>query len=703
MLPALREEIALLPGPVLPDGQPSWTLHDPSRNLFYRIDWPTFEVLQRWRLQDPEAIAAEVGACTTLQLDADDVRGVMQFLVGNQLTQPQGADSPRQLAQSLARRQGSLWTWLLHHYLFFRIPLLRPDAWLGRWQGVAGLFFSPWFQGMTLLALALGLFQAAQQWDRYVAQLVDTFSLQGLLGYAVALVAVKTLHELGHAFTAKRLGCRVPTMGIAFVVTWPMAYTDTNDAWRLVDPRSRRQVASAGIVTELFIAAWATLAWGLLPDGPARSAVFVLATTSWVATIAINASPFMRFDGYFILSDALDMPNLHERSFAMARWQLREWLFSLGERAPELLPPRQRRGMIAFAWATWIYRLFLFLGIAVLVYHLFFKLLGIFLFIVELVWFVWRPLGLELQAWSTRRGAILQRGRTAVSALVALALVGLAFVPWPGRITASSILRPAESWPVHAPAGGRLEALPYREGELVPEGAVLARLQAPDLQSRRQALVARVEQLRWQAAASGFDEQTRNKLLVTEDMLTTGRAELASVDTELNHFEPKAPYAGRLRDLDPDLQPGQWLARKERIGLLVREGSPWLVETWLDEADVPRVAVGDEALFISDGAAGPVLRLRVTAVDTDASRVLPRGELAVQAGGHVLTREKGGQWLPEGAIYRVTLSPEGGDGSLQAWTQQSWRGHLTIKGRAEAPGWRYLRQASAVLVREFGF
>ena len=132
---------------------------------------------------------------------------------------------------------------------------------------------------------------------------------------------------------------------------------------------------------------------------------FLLATTTWVSTVLINASPFMRFDGYFLLSDFLQMPNLHARAFALARWDLRERLFALGEPAPEHFPAA-RRGLILFAWATWIYRLVLFLGIAALVYHFFIKALGIFLFLVEIVWFIARPLWSEIGAWRQRGAAI---------------------------------------------------------------------------------------------------------------------------------------------------------------------------------------------------------------------------------------------------------------------------------------------------------
>ncbi|MFC3684301.1 HlyD family efflux transporter periplasmic adaptor subunit [Hydrogenophaga luteola] len=701
-LALLREDLALLPGPVLADGQPSWTLHDPARNLFFRIDWPSFEMLRRWTLASPQRIAEEVCADTTLHLDDQDVKTMEDFLVRNQLTVPGGPDAAREMAARRAAQRGNLVSWLLHHYLFFRIPLARPDAWLGRWSPLASRVASPFFLWLTLAAGLLGMAEVMRHWDVFTSTLVDHFNLQGLAAYGVALFGVKLLHELGHAFTAKHHGCRVPTMGVAFLVMWPVAYTDTNDAWRLTNPTQRLQVAAAGIATELAVAAWATLAWALLPEGSLRSAAFVLATTSWVATLAINASPFMRMDGYFVLCDWLDFPNLHERSFALARWHLRERLFALGEEPPEHLSPRRHRALLAFAWATWLYRLVLFVGIALMVYHLFFKLLGVLLFAVELAWFVLRPLRSEWQAWQARRDAIRRGGRG--PRLLAL-LAGLALLlalPWPGRVQVSGLLRPAEVWPLHAPSAARLEALPWKNGDTVPAGEVLVRLEQPELRMREAALRARLDNLRLQVGASGFDADARQQWQVVQEALTTAEAEYAALQTELVQHAPTAPWAGRLHDLDPDLQAGQWLGKRERLGVLVREGSPWLVETWVPEEVVQRVAIGDEALFVTDSASGPAVHLRVQGIDRDASRVLPRPELSAQLGGHVLVREQARTMVPERAVYRVQLTPVDASG-IASLQQHSWRGQLTIRVRSEAPVLPYLRQAFAVLVRETGF
>ncbi|MFY7948461.1 MAG: HlyD family secretion protein, partial [Gemmatimonas sp.] len=199
-----------------------------------------------------------------------------------------------------------------------------------------------------------------------------------------------------------------------------------------------------------------------------------------------------------------------------------------------------------------------------------------------------------------------------------------------------------------------------------------------------------------------FDAQTREKMLVTEQSLATAQAELASIDTELRNYLPRAPFAGHLRDMDPELRVGHWVGERERLAVLVREDGAWVVETWLDEQDIARVSAGDRAVFFQDGLGAPPLALTVQAVDRDASHTLGRPELAAQNGGHVAVRAQAGQLIPERAVFRVQLAPAVA-AAPEALSGHVWRGRVTIHARAEAPALRYLRQASAVLVRELGF
>jgi len=698
-LPALREELSLHAGPALGTGEPSYTLEDPVRNQFFRIDWTTFEILARWSLGAPEDILLSLRAATPLDLAPADIASVFTFLQENQLLRPDPRSAVKPMAERHRAARGAWHTRLLHGYLFFRVPLLKPDRWLDRVAGSLDWLFAPAFLRLTMLALATGALLVWRQWDGFTATLAGSFTPGGMLAYALALGGVKCLHELGHALTAKRHGCKVPSMGLAFLVMWPVPYTDTNGAWRLADKRARQQIAAAGVATELAVAAWATLAWALLPDGLLRAIAFPLATTTWIATLAINASPFMRFDGYFVLSDWLDMPNLHARAFALARWDLRERLFGLGLAPPEYFAPRRHWGLIAFAWAVWIYRITLFLGIAVLVYHFFIKLLGIFLFAIEMSWFVLRPLTNELRAWRALWPRARRSRRTRWTGALALAALLLFVVPLPTRVQGSGMLHASEVFAIHAPEHAQVLDLPLREGSHVAAGATLIRFAVAENGSRREALNAQVERLRWQLDASGFDAEQRAQSSILREQLAGAEAQLALAVEEAARNVPVAPFAGTVRDVDPELAPGVWMGKNERVAVLVGDQGAQ-VTTYLDEDTVRRIGVGDHARFYPDGLGAPVLRLRVQGIDRDASRALPGAVWSAQQGGSVPAREKAGVWYPEHAVYRVSFALDGPAGTSNA---HAWRGTVVIAGAWEAPGTRFARNVASVIWREAGF
>jgi len=696
-LPSLREELTLHASAPAADGSPAWVLQDPVRNLFFRIDWLAFEILARWQAGSPRQILGALARETTLQANEGDVQQVLDFLRSNELLVPADEQDSAWLLEKKARSEQGWWQALIHNYLFFRLPLFFPDRWLARALPWVEPFFKRGFFLLTLVALFTGVIAVIRQWEPFVATLVDTFSWQGLASYGLTLVVVKFLHELGHAFTAKRYGCRVPTMGVAFLVLFPMAYTDVNETWKLQNHRQRLLVGSAGIITELVVAAWATLVWALLPDGALRSAAFLLATTTWVSTVAINLSPFLRFDGYFILMDWLQMPNLHPRAFALARWHLRENLFGTGEPPPEYFSPGRRRGLILFAYLVWVYRLIVFLGIALLVYHMFAKVLGVLLFAVEVFWFLLLPVLRELGEWR-RRWQELRRGRRwRRSCWIVAGLLLLCVVPWRVQVGGVAMLRPAQSFPLVTPVAARVVELPVAVGSTVEAGSPLMVLESPELATQQSMVAARVQALGWQVEGAGFDAEWRNRQLVLQQELAVAQAQREGLVREQARLVPLAPFTGRLLDLPPDIAPGQWVAPNQRLGVLV-DPTAWQVETYLTEQEIERIAVDAGGRFFPETAGKPVRALRVLRIDNDATRILPEPILAASHGGEIMTRERNGQVFPDRALYRVTLAVDDGAGLSHAE-----RGHVVIDAAPRTLFAEFLENAAGVLIRESGF
>src|SRR5204863_9242324 len=141
-------------------------------------------------------------------------------------------------------------------------------------------------------------------------------------------------------------------------------------------------IALAGIWIETYIAIIAALIWTNSHDPTVKTIAYIVVAVNWVASLLINVSPFMRFDGYYVLADFLKMPNLQPRAFALARWQIRKWLFGWSISPPEKFSRSFHRLLVIYSILTWLYRFTIYVSIAVLVYHFFVKMLGIILFII---------------------------------------------------------------------------------------------------------------------------------------------------------------------------------------------------------------------------------------------------------------------------------------------------------------------------------
>jgi len=699
-LAQLRDELILHEGPRGRDGSPSWTLEDPARARFFRITWMQVEMLARWHLGAPEEIAAAVNRDTPLGVTVEEVKEFAQFLAMSNLLKVMGPDANAGLVRQVHAMDMHWSKWLLKNYLFVRIPLVRPERFLNAFKDPVEILYTRTFLIVTLLAGLVGLLLVARQWDVFIRTFLHFFTLEGALLSGAALLGAKVLHELGHAFTAKRFGCRVPTMGVAFMVMWPVLYTDTSAAWTLADRKKRMAIGAAGMATELALACYMTLLWSFLPDGPLRSAVFLLATTTWIMTLAINLNPFMRFDGYFLFSDFLDVPNLQDRSFALARWWLREKLFDFGEEKPEDFEPDQERILIIYAICTWIYRFFLFLGIALLVYHVFFKVLGIFLMIVELAWFIGRPIWSEIMEWTKRRDAYTWNRSTIRTAGIVLALVVLALFPWKGSVHGPGLLRAERQVQVFAPTPARLAEVLVQPGDPVAEGRPLFRLESPDLVHELGMVERQIAVLRWQSAFHAMVSDVTANRQVTWRELEAALAQRTALSQQAQRLTIAAPFAGVMADLARPLVPGEWLPVGEWLGTVVAPETA-LVEAYVPEADLGRLSVGASAQFYPDEPSNPVVELTVVDIAQTATRKLDNvRELASTHGGRIAAiTDRNGDTVPEQAVYRVLLKPV----QDLAAPDLTLRGTVVLDGERESLAVRAFNRVVAVLVRESGF
>ncbi|ALM54617.1 peptidase M50 [Halomonas huangheensis] len=695
-VPPLRDDLHLVEVAHERDGEPAWCIEDPVTNRFFRIGWLEFEILRRWG-QSPERICHQIQAQTALEPDVDQILSMVEFLDTHHLLRPDIATVDRFAAQANERSPWLKASWWLHNYLFFRLPLVRPQhALRGMARALPWLFTRACVVSVLLLGL-LGILLVVQRWDRFTHAVVEAFSLSGLVSFACALVVAKSLHELGHALVATRLGVKVAHMGVAFIVLWPMLYTDTGESWKLKGSRQRLAISSAGILTELALAGLATLGWVMTQPGALNSALLYLATTSWVLSLALNSSPFMRFDGYFILTDVLDFPNLHERAGGQARCWLRRNLLGLDESWPEPFSRSHRRALVLFAFATWLYRLVLFLGIAVAVYALFFKALGIILFVVEILWFIVRPVTQELSHWWSQRQAVPGRFRLAWL-LVAMGLAALLFIPWQTSVGGPGVIHSARAITYYAPMPAKLERR-HDDGK-VDKGAALVSLVEPDIGLDLAAQQVELDNIDAQLTGLLANPKGEAQLSAAQARRLLSLSNIEAHQREITRLHLSAPFAGSWQRINEQLLPGQWLSPREPLGVLI-DPEHWVVEGYIDQQDVHRLEVGSPVRFFIEGQTTP-LQGELVRIAPSRTRILNQAMLAERHGGVLKTQQdSGGNGEP--------LQLEQPLFAVQARIDSPWpetreaRGRLHVDAERQSLAARLGTWIAAVAVRESGF
>jgi putative peptide zinc metalloprotease protein len=700
-LPSLRQELSLTRGAAALDGSPTWMLHDPAANRFYQLGWPAFEMLSRWQLDDARSIVEAVNAETTLKVNLDDFDALLRLLQHANLFVSASADSTERLRAVAEASRVSHAMWLLKHYLLIRIPLWHPMPFLRRCARYVEFVYKPAFWMIVAACALLGLALVSRRWDTFVHTFRAYADWHGLVAIGLTLAFAKVLHEFGHAFTAYRYGCRVPTMGFALLVMVPVLYTDTTEAWKVTSRRARLHIGAAGMLAELALAAFATLAWSVLPDGPLSAAAFLLATTTWIATLTINASPFMRFDGYFLLSDWLGMPNLHDRAFAFGRWWMREWLFGFGDPQPEPCTPSRRRFLIAFTYVTWLYRLVVFFSIALIVYHAFFKALGVLLFAVEFGWFIVRPVAGEVVVCWRRRQELSWRLQTVRSTALVTLLVAWVVLPWHGGVEAPAVLGPLRAQGLYAPEAGYVSTevpLPH-DGARVRAGDVLAVLVSPDLAYHLNAARAEEAQLRWQVEQQPFNQQLLQEGVALRKRWEAARETVVGLERETQQLTLRAPFDGTVQTDGEGLATGAWLPRGEHLfDVIGPTGSKG--EAFVGEEGIGHVAAGDAASFVASVAEMGTLHCQVTAVDRVNLATLDEPSIGSPYGGPIPAEKQPGthQLVPLVATYRVRI----GHCEEPATLSREMVGTARLGNARESYAWRMLMRLAAVLEREAG-
>jgi putative peptide zinc metalloprotease protein len=618
-------------------GQRWIVLENPFSNQFFRMRPAAYEFVARLR---PGRNVQEVWQ-ECLDRFPDEAPGqeaVIQLLSqlyhANLLQYDLAADTTKLFERYEKNRQRETrFRWL--NLMFMRFPLLDPDDFLDRTIALARLLISPVGALLWLLVVGAGFTVVLNHLDELKDQSQSVLAPGNLFLLYAGLVIVKTLHEFGHAYFCKRFGGEVHVMGVMLMIFTPIPYVDASSSWGFRSRWQRVLVGAAGMIVEVFVAALAVFVWANTGPGTLHNLCYNMMFVASVSTVVFNINPLLRYDGYYILTDLIEMPNLYQHSLQQLRYLVERYLFGLKKVESPAQNRRETAWFVGYGVLGGAYRIFVFTRILLFVADRF-LLLGLLMAAICFISWVMTPVVRLVQYLATNPRLERNRGRAiAVTAgLVAVVLFFLDVVPFPNHFRAPGVLRSREWTEVVNETAGYVAELKARPGSRVSRGQELFRLTNRELELDLAGARASSDETQARLKQARSDTPANVKPLTSK---------LESVTKRLNRLEAdQAALIIRARQDGLWVAPqgkefvGRWIARGTALGLVIDpsgfEFTATVVQEDVDRLFARQFPSGNVRLF---GQADSTLLVKNLKVVPAEQQNLPSAALGWHAGGEI--------------------------------------------------------------------
>jgi putative peptide zinc metalloprotease protein len=454
--------------------------------------------------------------------------------------------------------------------LFPRIPVWDPNRFLSRWMPVVKPFLSKFGALLWLVMVVSAIGALSYHWPELKNAASDSIDPKNWLYLWFTFVLIKFIHELGHAFTCRRFGGEVHEMGIMFLVLVPTPYVDASTAWAFPNKWARMLVGAGGMVVELFFASIMAFIWLATKDSHtlvsqiAYNAMLIASVT----TIVFNANPLLRYDGYYMLSDFWEIPNLQQKSKDYTMGLIKRHIFRIKSQQP-LPPGYQRAQLFVYSIASGAYRIFVGLAIIIMVA---FKVpvLGALMAIGGVVTWIGVPvykiakyLAIEPELHRKRGPAI---AFTLTVAAVLLIVVGL--IKFPENVDATGIVEPADKFVLNVMTPGFVQTIKAKDGQYLKKGDIILVSDDPKLDMNIAQQQARVRSAQIARQEADVTDQAQRE--IEDQTIVALQGQLADFQRQKNDQTVVSPIDGYL--VAPKLNDtlGKWLQRGEELATVAQ-------------------------------------------------------------------------------------------------------------------------------------
>ncbi|WP_028868489.1 efflux RND transporter periplasmic adaptor subunit [Psychromonas arctica] len=543
--------------------------------------------------------------------------------------------------------------------LSFKLSLWDPDLWLEKITPLFAGVFNRWVLILSACLIMLGSSVAVGHWQA----LAEHFSVRFMGPQNLVLIwllypLVKFFHELGHAISTKYWGGEVHDMGVLFIVFMPVPYVDASTSHQFSDKNQRMMVAAAGIFIELLLAALSILCWSVMDDGIARDIAFNIAVVAGLSTLFVNGNPLLRFDGYYVFSDAIEIPNLASRSSKYLAYLCQRFLLGLDRHTlPNPSPitaDGERSWFLFYGIAAGIYKLIISFSIAFFVASHYF-IIGVIL----ALWYLLQQLLLPtFSALKTLFMLAKEHGRFKRLTLTTLPIILLFsllfFYPlhWSSHIEGIATLPEAAS--IRVKSDGFMKAVLKNNNEQVKVGDILFELENPELVTKKQLIKAQIAELEIRENQAFMEGPSATQVLKLE--IQHAQATLADIQVGIDSLAVKSKLAGVISIPKALDMPGRFYRKGDILGYVID----------LNKVSIKAIIPQNKFEQLKMKQINWQVKLNSQPMSTfnattgqeipQASFQLPSAKLGTAGGGAIIVdaRDKEGRTVLE-AVYQVEL------------------------------------------------
>ncbi len=645
-----REVVALSPAvnarKQVVHGEVWYVLHDRIQHEFFRVRPAAWAFIAR--LRGDRSVEEVWEACLELYPDEapgqEEVIRLLSQLYQHNLFQSTFAPDSAQLFDRYRKKKQKKLRGQMVNFLFIHLPLFDPNRLLKALSPLAEFLFSRWGALLWLGMIFIGLKTVVEHFGLLVEQ-SEAALAPGNIGWLyLCMVGIKLFHEMGHGLACKRFGGDVHDTGVMLMIFTPLPYVDASASWTFRPKSHRMIVDAAGMYVEFFIAAIAAVVWAHTGNTLMGRLAYNVMFISSVSTMLFNLNPLLRFDGYYLLSDGLDLPNLYSRATQQLKHLFESHLFGV---EASISPAHNRREMFwltLYGIASLIYRVFL---LGFIVYQVSTRFLGLGLIIAAfcLVLYFVVPLGKLLKYLSFSERLHRSRKRAvSVSAGLALFLVlGVSLVPVPRSSTSPGIIQANEDVQVINITDGFVAEVFTRSPQPVMAGDPLFRLQNDELDQRIQSAqnllgetATRLEQAR--------QEGTLPLITPLQREGQTLQYLLAELEKRREGLLIRAPISGTWTSPILTEMLGTWVPRGTEVGR-VMELSRMEFLAVVSQKDAAELVHLPEARaeIRFPGQAATALQVNSFEVQPAQQQNLPSAALGWLGGGKIEVSREGGE------------------------------------------------------------